>query len=64
MPMFMKISAIALLALFIVACSAEEEPTGVIPEGHLKALEKANNVEDLLNDAQKKQLEEVDGATD
>jgi len=61
--MFMKISAIALLSLFIVACGAQEEPTGVIPEGHLKALEKANNVEDLLNDAQKKQLEEVDAAT-
>jgi len=64
MPMFNKVSAIALLALFITACGAQEEPTGVIPEGHLKALEKANNVEDMLNDAQKKQREEVDAASD
>jgi len=52
-----KIAVTALLAIPLIACGAKEEPTGVIPEGHLKALDKANNVENMLEDAQKKQQE-------
>lgn len=59
---FTKFAVISALALGVVACAPEKEPTGVIPEGHLKAMEKANNVEGMLNDAQKKQMEEVDKA--
>jgi hypothetical protein len=55
-----KISLTALLLLPLIACGAKEEPTGVIPQGHLDAMDKANDVEDVLQDAQKKQLENID----
>ena len=52
--------SIAALVLSVIACGAKEEPTGVIPQGHLDAIEKSKNVENVLRDAQKKQLESVD----
>jgi len=55
-----KLILLALLATPLGACSTDEEPTGVIPQGHLDALDKANNVEHILKDAQKKQLEKLD----
>ena len=56
-----KITIIMLLTLPIVACGeAEEEPTGVIPQGHLDAMDKARNVEDVLLSAEQKQLEGLD----
>jgi hypothetical protein len=54
-----KISIAALL-LSVIACGAKEEPTGVIPQGHLDALDKSKNVENVLQDANKKQLESID----
>lgn len=51
-----KITAITLLALPLIACGAKEEPTGVIPQGHLDAMEKAKDVEDVLHDVQEKKL--------
>ena len=59
MASFSKICVAAVL-LSVVACGAKEEPTGVIPQGHLDALEKSKNVENVLQDAQKKQLESID----
>jgi hypothetical protein len=56
-----KISIAALL-LSVIACGAKEEPTGVIPQGHLDALDKSKNVENVLQDAHKKQLESIDNA--
>ncbi len=55
-----KMSAIALLALPLLACGPAEDPTGVIPQGHLDAMDKAKDVENVLQDAQKKKLEDVD----
>ena len=56
-----RASAIALLSLSLFACSEpQEEPTGVIPQGHLDAMEKAKGVESLLQDASAKALEDVD----
>ncbi len=56
-----RTSAIALLSLSLLACSeAKEEPTGVIPQGHLDAIEKAKGVEKLLQDTSAKALENVD----
>lgn len=49
------------MAILLTACGGSAEPKGVIPKGQLEALEKAENVEDILMDAQKKRLEEVDG---
>lgn len=58
-----KIAIIMLLTLPIVACGeAEEEPTGVIPQGHLDAMDKARNVEDVLKNSEQKQLEDVDNS--
>ncbi|MEH6583234.1 MAG: hypothetical protein V7754_14930 [Halioglobus sp.] len=54
----------ALSVVLILGCELkEEEPKGVIPEGHLNAMKKAENVEGLLQDANKKQLEEIDAAS-
>lgn len=52
--------SIAALLLSVIACGAKEEPTGVIPQGHLDAIDKSKNVENVLQDAQKKQLESID----
>jgi major membrane immunogen (membrane-anchored lipoprotein) len=59
MASFTSITLAALL-LILVACGAEEEPTGVIPQGHLDAMDKANDVENVLQEAQKNQLEDPD----
>ena len=56
-----KIAIVALLTLPIIACGeAEEEPTGVIPQGHLDAMDKARNVEDVMKSTEQKQLKDVD----
>jgi hypothetical protein len=56
-----KIAIVVLLTLPIVACGeTEEEPTGVIPQGQLDAMDKARNVEDVLKNTEQKQLEDVD----
>ena len=55
-----RMTAIVLLSLPLVACGPAEDPTGVIPQGHLDAMDKAKDVENVLQDAQKKKLEDVD----
>ncbi|MBE9538954.1 MAG: hypothetical protein IMF06_07715 [Proteobacteria bacterium] len=55
-----RMSAIALLAFPLIACGPAEDPTGVIPQGHLDAMDKAKDVENVLQDAQKKQMEGID----
>ncbi len=55
-----KVSLAAALLLSLSACGAKEEPTGVIPQGHLDAIDKTKNVENVLQDAQKQQLENID----
>lgn len=56
-----NIAIVMLLTLPIVACGeTEEEPTGVIPQGHLDAMDKARNVEGVLQNSEQKQLEDVD----
>ena len=60
MIIFTRMTAIALLALPLIACAPAEEPTGVIPQGHLDAMDKAKDVENMLQDAQKKKLQDID----
>jgi hypothetical protein len=56
-----KMAIVALLTLPIIACGeTEEEPTGVIPQGHLDAMDKAKNVEDVMKNTEQKRLEDVD----
>jgi len=58
-----KFSKLTLMALFItslLACGSDKEPTGAIPQGQLDAMDKAKDVENILNSAQKKQLEDID----
>jgi hypothetical protein len=56
-----KIAIVALLTLPIIACGeTKEEPTGVIPQGHLDAMDKARNVEDVMKNTEQKRLEDVD----
>ncbi len=56
-----RIVVIALLGFTLTACGeAEEEPTGVIPQGHLDAMDKARGVESVLQDAEQKKLKDID----
>lgn len=57
-----KISLAAVLILPLIACGPQEEPTGVISQGHLDAIDKTKNVENILQDAQKQQLESIEEA--
>ena len=59
-----KLVTTALLCVTLLACGAKEEPTGVIPEGHQKALEKAKDVENLLEDSKVDRMKAVDGDSD
>ena len=47
-----KILVVGLLPI-LFACSPEPAPTGVIPQSQLDALEKAKDVEKLMNNADK-----------
>lgn len=56
-----KIILIVLIPVMLLGCGLkEEEPEGVIPEGHKSAVNKADSVEGLLQDSQKKRTEAVD----
>ena len=59
MKSFPRTLSIVFSCALLAACGAkEEEPAGVIPEGYKDAVKKAENVEQLLQDSQNKQLEE------
>ena len=52
-----SISAVLAISVLLIACSDEktsEKPNGVIPEHQLKALEKAKDVENQLQQAKDK----------
>lgn len=55
-----------ILATLLTAsgCAKEENPEGVIPEGYKKSMEKAEAVEQQLQDEAAKKLEAIDGQTD
>ena len=46
-----------LLSLGLTACGGSDEPEGVIPQGQLDAMEKAENVEDVLQQAEEQRRE-------
>ena len=48
----------------LLACSAKEDPEGVLSQGHKDALQKAEGVEQLLQDAEQKKLQDLDATTD
>ena len=53
--------SIAVIPALMQACSLkEEEPEGVIPEGFKNAVNKAENVEGLLQDSKKNLDETID----
>ncbi len=52
---------IALFPIFAAGCSAEkEEQEGILPQGYTDALDKADSVEGMLKDSEKKRREETD----
>ena len=53
-------AAATIAAVLLNACAGEENPEGVIPEGHRKALEKAEGVEDQLEDALQQRGQEIE----
>jgi hypothetical protein len=64
----MKLSAITGLILTALltasGCTKEEKPEGVIPQGYKKSMEKAEAVEQKLQDDAAKKLEAIDAQTD
>ena len=55
-----RVALATVLVLSLIACGAQKEPTGAIPQGHLDAMDKTKDVESVLRDAHKKQLEDID----
>ncbi len=60
MASLIRVPLATALLVSLFACGAKEEPTGVLPQGHLDALDKTKDVENVLQDAHKKQLEGID----
>ena len=55
--------ALAATILALTACggdSKQEEPKGVIPEHMIEGMEKADNVDDMLNQANQDRLKKAD----
>ena len=56
-----RVILIALIPVALSGCGGKnEEPEGVIPEGYKNAVNKAENVEELLMDTHQKRLKEAD----
>ncbi len=53
-----------LLALFtatlLAACAAEKEPEGVIPEHQLNSMQKAEDVEAMMQKAEQERRDQID----
>lgn len=52
--------AAVLAALSLTGCSSEKEPEGVIPQGYKDAMDKADSVEDKLQDAAQLRMNNAD----
>lgn len=60
MTTFSKLALMALLTGSLLACGSDEKTSGAIPQGQLDAMDKARDVENVLNNAKNKQLEGID----
>ena len=58
----LRLLSIAATALLVLACSPQENPEGVIPQGYKDAVDKAQGVEDKLQGAVDAQLEALEQA--
>lgn len=52
--------ALAVIVYVLLSLSREDTPQDAIPEGYKRSMEKAEEVEQTLQDAAQKQLEELD----
>ena len=52
--------ALAVIVYVLLSLSREDTPQDAIPEGYKRSVEKAEEVEQTLQDAAQKQLEELD----
>jgi hypothetical protein len=55
-----QICTATILSLLVMGCTSKEDPEGVIPPGYEDAMDKASSVENQLQDAAQKQLQELD----
>ena len=61
MKLFSRSVVFILLVCLPISCSAEkEEQEGILPQGYTDALDKADSVEGMLKDSEKKRREETD----
>lgn len=58
-----RYGAILLMAALVAACgdSGDEKPEGAIPEHMLESMDKAENVEDVLEQADQQRREQGEG---
>jgi hypothetical protein len=60
-----RILTAVLTSVVLIGCDLkDEDPEGVIPQGYKDAVNKAESVESMLQDAQKQQLEDIDAGSE
>ena len=58
MKYLQQICTATIVSLLMMGCTCKEEPKGVIPQGYEDAMEKASDVENTLQDAAQKELDQ------
>ena len=54
-------AAVVMLTMALTACMKDEEPEDAIPEGYKKSLEKAEQVEQKMQDAAEQRMQGLEG---
>ena len=55
------VAAVVMLTMALTACMKDEEPEDAIPEGYKKSLEKAEQVEQKMQDAAEQRMQGLEG---
>ena len=55
------VAAALVLCMALAACMKDEEPEDAIPEGYKKSMEKAEQVEQKMQDAAEQRMQALDG---
>ncbi len=55
------VAAALVLMAVLAGCMKEEEPEDAIPEGYKKSLEKAEQVEQKMQDAAEQRMQDLEG---
>jgi len=53
-----QVGSAIIVSLLVIGCTSKEDPQGVIPQGYEDAMKKASDVENTLQDAAQKELDQ------